>query len=69
MNAMKLKGSASGQAHALSRSAAKITQIKEFTPEAWAKTKSGASLPAQILPNLAVNLAKITSTPQLIVVS
>ena len=38
--------------------AAKITQIKEFTPEAWAKTKSGASLPAQILPNLAVNLAK-----------
>jgi hypothetical protein len=49
--------------------AAKITQIKEFTPEAWAKTKSGASLPAQILPNLAVNLAKITSTPQLIVVS
>ena len=58
MNAMKLKSSARGQAHAVSRSAAKLTRIKEFTPVAWAKTKSGARLPAQTLPNLAVNLAK-----------
>ncbi len=43
--------------------AAKITQIKEFTPVAWAKTKSGASLPAQTLPNLAVNLTKNTFPP------
>jgi hypothetical protein len=58
MNAMKPKSSASGQAHAVSRSAAKLTPVNEFTPVAWAKTKSGVSLPAQTLPNLAVNLAK-----------
>ena len=63
MNAMKPKSSASGQAHAVSRSAAKLTPVNEFTPVAWAKTKSGASLPAQTLPNLAVNLAKNTSPP------
>ena len=43
--------------------AAKLTPMKEFTPVAWAKTKSGARLPAQTLPNLAVNLAKNTSPP------
>jgi hypothetical protein len=69
MNAMKPKGSTSGQAHAVSRSAAKLTPVNEFTPVAWAKTKSGARLPAQTLPNLAVNLAKNTCPPHLIVVS